>query len=183
MGLPTIIAGIGLGLNVVGSLASASAQAKSLRDAAQINAANAEQAEAEGIETVRRSAFEEYNLRGEGAKVLAAQQTVYGASGVVGGTGSAAAVEFGTRLALETDAAALRFNAQNELYAKRIEAWNYRRQSAASAKAAGAAVVGGVLNAGSTLLTGLGSMGVKWGKPTVNTGSTYTGRMLTPTAY
>jgi len=156
-----VIAGIGLGLQVLGGLSQAHGQAKALDEQAKINEQNAALAEAEGTELMRRGALQEYQLRGQGGQILGAQKTAYGASGVVGNVGSAADVEFGSRLALEMDAAALRFGAENERYAKRVEAWNYRRGAASAKSAAAMAVPAGLVGAGGTLLTGMSQ--VNWG--------------------
>ena len=169
-----IFAGIGLGLQILGGLSQAHAQSQALQEQAKINEQNAVLAEAEGTELMRRGALSEYQLRGQGGQILGAQKTAYGASGVVGGTGSAASVEFGSRMALEMDAAALRFVAENERYAKRVEAWNYRRGAASAKSAAGMAMTAGALGAGGTLLTGMSQVGGKWGgKKTVTANKSY----------
>ncbi len=161
---------VGLGLQVLGGLIQGRAEQKSLSEQARIAEANARLAEAEGVELMRRGAVSEYQLRGQGAQVLAGQRTAYGSSGVVAGAGSAASVEFGSRLALEMDAAALRFAAENQRHEKRVEAWNLRRGAAAVRSAAKSAMVAGILGAGSTLLTGMSQVSGKWSFKKSSTG-------------
>jgi hypothetical protein len=162
MGAAAIIGGIGLGLQVAGQVSAANAQRQQYQEQARVYAENADLAEKEATEAMRRGTFDEYRYRGQAEGVLGAQRAAYGASGVAGGTGSAADVEFGSRVAIEQDAAAIRFNARNEEYGKKIEAYNYRRGVGPLNKAAGAATAAGLFGAGSTLLTGMSQLGLKW---------------------
>jgi hypothetical protein len=165
----TAVAGIGLGLDIVGGLFSANAQKEAgnaqaatyfeQARAADLNAAAAGEL---SRDAVIRGGLEERNLRQQGGQLLGSQKAAYGASGIDSATGSAAQVADASRLALEEDVAAIRLNAQREAWGSQIDALNYKSQARAYRNAAKAAKKSGGQAGMGTMLTTASSVASKW---------------------
>ncbi len=111
-------------------------QAKYQSDMAEYNAKIAEQqaqmAEYEGAE-VKREAYEAgVKKRQEAAQIVGSQRASQAASGAVVDAGSALDVNLDTTEKGELDALQLQEQGAWQDYNKRIDAWSYRNQSAAS---------------------------------------------------
>lgn len=90
---------------------------------------NAKLARRAAVDAIYRGEREGAARRGEATKIVAQQAALFGASGIDGSTGSAAALAADSRVQAELDAKLLRHNAKNEAYGLRRQAYDLRRQA------------------------------------------------------
>lgn len=138
-------------LGAYSAYAGASAQASSAKATAAIADANARNAEAQSNETLARGAREERMFRQRAAQQSAAQESQLAASGAQL-SGSALNVMGDTRIGIEEDVAALRYNVAQERWAQQVQAVNFRNQASAARSSAKNAKIAGALGVGTALL-------------------------------
>lgn len=142
------------GVTAVGGLAGAYAQNQQAKAQAKIEGRNAVVAQnaandavERGEEDLKRHFYKVGQLKGQ-------QRAAMAANGVDLDFGSAADLQVDTTLQAQADAVTISENAEREADSYRINASNYRA-SAATAKAKGrAALIGGVFDAGKSILGG-----------------------------
>ncbi len=138
-----VLSAVGTAVGVAGTLAQADSQAKAQDYNAKVSENNA-------IQAKQQSEFEATRVREKGLRLLSAQKAAYGKSGV-DLTGSAGDVLLDTSFSNELDALAVE-------YGGNVGANRYTAEAGLNSMSAANARRAGYYSAGSTLLTGLGSM-------------------------
>ncbi len=105
-------------------------------------------------DAIKRGAIEEQRQYRRTAQALGAQRAAIAANGIETAFGSAADIQTDTKLIGWEDAQTIRENAQREAKGFEISAANQRDKAASSRAAGSAAIIGGVFDAGSTILGG-----------------------------
>lgn len=184
---PTTIAILGIAstaLGVFASIQQGQQQAAAANYQATVARNNAISASAAAAETKRRGEVaaqdaiargraEEAQNRIRVSQLLGRQRAVIGGSGALVGAGSAAEIEGSTaglgeldalniRNAAEREALAIRTQASDVAFQQQTQASGFQSSAALSGAAASQASTSGFLNAGSTLLSGAGSVASKW---------------------
>lgn len=124
--------------------------------------ANAKVAEQQGLAALRKGSQESERIARQARRIQGAQRAAYGAAGVDPNTGSPLDIQADTMYQAEADKALVRYNAELQKWGFDVEAANYRAQADAYGNKATGAIIGGVLGAGSSLLTGYGELSPKW---------------------
>lgn len=143
------------GLSVIGNLFSTGMQARGIREQAQDDAEaldeNARLSRIAASDALLRGTQEAARARMAGTQAIGAQQVAFGASGIDGSVGSAAALAVDSRVQSELDAKRLVNNAAREAWGLKRQASMYERQSKqalrAGRRAADGAVLGGLAGA------------------------------------
>lgn len=162
VGLFKGLEGIGTAISAIGTLYQAGSQYSAANAAASVAEQNARIAEQKGMATMQKAGWEERRIHAQSKKVQGAQRSALAASGVDVNTGSALDVQADTAYQAAEDVAMTHYNAELQKWGFDVEAANYKAQ-ASQAKAAGtSALIGGVIGAGSSILTGGSQFGSKW---------------------
>lgn len=129
MALPLILAGIGLGLNALGTLGKAGAQKREAQYASFLADENAELADYGAQDAEERGRLEASYRRMAATAEVGSMQAALGASGVDGQSGSALKAAEQLRITAELDARLIENNAAREAWGLKVDAKRYRRQS------------------------------------------------------
>lgn len=162
IGLFKGLEGIGTAISAIGSLYQAGASYASANAAASVANANARMATAKGEAVMRKSTWEERRIRTASRKVQGSQRSALAASGVDPNTGSALDVQADTAYQAAEDVAMTHYNAELQKWGFDIEAANYKAQAQSHKQQGTSALIGGVIGAGSSILTGGSTFGSKW---------------------
>lgn len=172
MALPAILAGIGLGLNALGTITRAGAQRRQAQLDAFYAEQNAQLADEAATDARLRGAMEAGYHRMRGSYEIASARAAFGASGVDGSVGSAVDAMAAMRMTNELEALTLESNAAREARGYSIESWRSREQARVSRQRGEADVF-------STLLGGAGDTA----EGVVRVGNSYYGAGRTPEPY
>lgn len=142
------------GIAAAGSIVSGVNQANQMRYSARVADANAAMDRAAAQDALDRGAKEEQRQYRKTAQLLGAQRAAMAANGLEVDFGSAAAIQTDTKTIGWEDAATIRENATREAKGYEISAANNNDKAVASRAGAKAAIIGGVFDAGSTMLSG-----------------------------
>lgn len=141
----------GTGLRLVGSGLQAYDAYQQGQDEQAALRENARRAQLEAQDALARGAEQAALARMKGSRVIAAQKTAIGASGVDAGVGSAVQLMADSRIQSEMDALTIRNNAIREAYGMRSQALGLekagRRAATAANRRAAASILGGVAGA------------------------------------
>ena len=148
MALGTLLAILGLGLQVGGSIYSASKQAEEAN-------ANAQQAEDQAKKEREAGKRREDQYRRQGERFMSSQRALYATSGIRMDEGSALDVMKDSASEIELDAQAIRAGAD-------ATAGYYLNQAKQDREQAGTIKTAGFISAGTSLLTGFGKY--HWGE-------------------
>jgi hypothetical protein len=168
--LPLALAGIGL--QVYGQVQSGRQQKKAAQAAAASSTSyaeladyNAAIAELQAEDAIKRGELEEQRFRSQVRGMIGGQRAAFAASNVDVNWGSPLDVQADAAFLGELDALQIRTNASREAWGHMVQAEDYRRRGeilrkeGANALAAGnQALIGSVIGAGTTLLTGAGNL-------------------------
>lgn len=153
-GASTSLQSFGTFISAISSLAqgvagmqAADAQAKAYENQAKVKEAQATQA-------LEKAQMEARLLRERGDRFKGTQRSLLGASGVAVNSGSALDLLADTAYGVESDVSMAKYNAQLEAWGFQTEAANLRGQASMAKSQGKYAMLGGVLGAGSSLLTG-----------------------------
>jgi len=153
-GLGTQLQTFGTFISAISSLAqgvagmqAADAQAKAYENQAKVKEAQANQA-------LEKAQLEARFLREKGERFTGTQRSLLGASGVAVNSGSALDLLADTAYGVESDVAMTKYNAQLEAWGFETEASTLRGQAKQAKSQGKYAMLGGVLGAGQSLLTG-----------------------------
>ena len=147
---------------VIGTLYTAGAGYASANAAASVAEQNARLSEQKGMATMQKAGWEERRIRAGSKKLQGQQRSLLAASGVDVNTGSALDVQADTAYQAAEDVAMTHYNAELQKWGFDIEAANYKAQAASAKQQATSALIGGVIGAGSSILTGGSQFGSKW---------------------
>jgi hypothetical protein len=146
---------VSAGVSAVGGLAGAYAKSQQSKAEATIASRNAgiaqnaaNDAVDRGDEALKQHFYKVGQLRGQ-------QRAALASNGVDVDFGSAADLQIDTTLLAQADAVTISENAQREADSYRVNAMNYRAQSATAKSQARATLVGGVFDAGKSILGGV----------------------------
>lgn len=126
---------------------AANAQAKAYENQAKVKEAQATQA-------LDKAQLEARLIRERGDRMKGAQRSAMGASGVALDSGSALDLLADTAYGVESDVSMTKYNAQLEAWGFQTEAQTLKSQAKGAKSQGKYAMLGGVLGAGSSLLTG-----------------------------
>ena len=153
-GLGTQLQTFGTFMSVVSSLAqgvagmqAADAQAKAYENQAKVK-------EAQSAQALEKAQLEARLLRERGERFKGTQKSLLGASGVAVNSGSALDLLADTAYGVESDVSMTKYNAQLEAWGFQTEAANLKGQASMAKSQGKYAMLGGILGAGSSLLTG-----------------------------
>lgn len=126
---------------------AANAQAAAYENQAKVKAAQSEQA-------LEKAQMEAAILRERGQKITAAQRAAMGASGVTTDSPTSLNLLADTTYGVESDVSMLKYNAMLEAWGFQTEAEALKTQAKSAKQQGRYAMLGGVLGAGQSLLTG-----------------------------
>lgn len=140
-------------IGAVGSIMQGVAANNAAKAQAAIAERNAQIAELQARDSIERGGHEELRLRRQMAIHQGTQRALLAAGGVEVDSGSALDVQDASMREGEQDAAAIRFNAAREGWGHQVQAVNYRSEAAVARSAGRNALFGGILGAGTHLLS------------------------------
>lgn len=146
--LPVGLMAVGTGLQAYGQLSSGQAQVKAQQQ-------NVDASIAEAKNTLAQGQFEAARTRYQGGRLTSAQEAAYGAAGV---TLSGSPLEV-----MKESSAQNELDAMTQEYNAKIGANRSLSQASYQSKMAMAQNQSTLINAGSTLLTGAGSLALRYG--------------------
>ncbi len=153
-GASTFLQSFGTFISAISSLAqgvagmrAAEAQAKAYENQAKVRDAQATQA-------LEKAQMKARLLRERGDRFKGTQRSLLGASGVAVDSGSALDLLADTAYGVESDVSMAKYNAQLEAWGFQAEAASLRGQASMAKSQGKYAMLGGILGAGSSLLTG-----------------------------
>jgi len=149
-------------IEAISTLYSAGASYSAAKSGQAMSEANAKLAEQQGLASLRKGQQESDRIDRQARRVQGAQRAAYGAAGVDPNSGTPLEMQADTLYQAEQDKSLVRYNAELQKWGFDVEAANYRAQADAYGNKATGAIIGGVLGAGSSLLTGLGQVSGKW---------------------
>ena len=149
-------------LNTAGALSSAIGGFKSGIYQAQVARNNAAIEEANATQSILANTLNESALKTRTGILTAKEKAAQAANGIDVGFGTAPAVRESQENLTAMDIAMMNFNAANEASAFRNKAAAQRAQAGLDTMAAANELVGGVMKAGSSLLSGASSLSSKW---------------------
>ena len=114
---------------------------------------NARLSELQATDAVKRGGKEEMQKRREMARLAGRQRAMAAASGLDADSGSMADIQDASMREGEHDVSAIQFNAAREAWGHNVNATNYRNQASVARAAGRNALLGGVIGAGSSLLS------------------------------
>jgi hypothetical protein len=141
-------------LSAAGQYQQGKAQAEAARFNSKVADMNAKISERRARDALERGKLDEQRKRTEVARFKGRQMAAIGASGADVSFGSPLDTLVDTAVLGELDALTIRSNAAREAYDYRVDAANRRSSATLNRYSADAAETGGMLAAGSTLLTG-----------------------------
>ncbi len=144
----------GTALASAGSIVNGVNQSNQARYQARVADANAKMDQAAAQDAIKRGAIDEQRQYRRNAQVQGAQRAALSANGIEADFGSAGDIQTDAKLIGWEDAQTIRENAQREAKGFQISAANQLDKAASSRAAGTAAIIGGVFDAGSTILGG-----------------------------
>ena len=168
----TTAATVGTTIQAIGTLASAGAQYQSAQYGKAMATQNAKLAEQQGLASLQQGRLEQERIARRARQIQGQQRAMYGASGVDISSGSPLEIQASTEYMAAQDKALVRYNAELKKWGFDVESANYKAQASQYGNMGKSALVGGLLGAGSTILTGNGMLGSKLGL-NGSMGSTY----------
>ncbi len=158
----SILAAIGIGVSLLGGLASSSAAKKAANYQARVARQNERLAKRKSADAILRGEFDVTRQRAKTQQLIGAQRSGAAARGVVVDEGSALEGIVDTAGIGELDALLIRSNAERESQGLIAQAQGFKQEAGfASATASGIARAAPIAALG-TLATGLGSVSAKW---------------------
>ena len=154
---------VGTTMQVIGTLASAGAQYQSAQYGQAMATQNAKLAEQHGMASLTQGRLEQERIARRARQIQGQQRAMYGASGVDISSGSPLEIQASTEYMAAQDKALVRYNAELKKWGFDVESANYKTQASQYGNMGKSALVGGLLGAGSTILTGNGMLGSKLG--------------------
>lgn len=142
--------------------AAADAQAQAYEYEAKMQERNAKIAEQQARDASERGFVEEEALRRKAHILKGQQRAAFGASGLDTGTGTPLDVLADTAYLSESDAATIRYNAQQERYGFESQKGDQMGKAAMSKVSATNARIAGSNAATATILGGIGSVANQW---------------------
>lgn len=149
-------------VEAISTLYTAGASYSAAKSGQAMAEANAKIAEQQGIAALRKGAQESDRIARQARRVQGSQRAAYGAAGVDPNAGTPLDMQADTLYQAEQDKALVRYNAELQKWGFDVEAANYKAQADAYGSKATGSLIGGVLGAGSSLLTGYGGLSSKW---------------------
>lgn len=146
----------------IGALYSAGATYSAAKSGQAQAEANAKIAEQQGLASLRKGAQEEEQVARKERRIAGQQRAALGAAGVDINAGSPLDVQADTAYMAEQDKSLIRYNAELEKWGFDVQKANYQSEANAYGNKATGALVGGVISAGSSIVTGLGQVSDKW---------------------
>jgi len=165
MALPVIALAATIGstaLGVVGSIQQGKAANAAAKYNAQVARNNAQVQEWQAKDAEARGRTKELQHRQQVSQLIGRQRAVMAGNGVDVNLGSAVDLQADTASQGEFDALTIRSNAEREAYAARVGASNYTAEAGLQIGQGKAAKQAGFMGAGTTLLSGAGSVADKW---------------------
>lgn len=157
-----IIAIAGTAVSAAGSIAQGLGAASEARYQAQVARNNAKIAEVNAQYASAAGAREEEAYRIKATNLRATQKAGFATSGVDVNVGSPFRVQLGSKILENLDAATIRNNTMRKVYDARSQGMQLEAQAGLYEKSANNAVISGVMEGASTLLSGASSVAPKW---------------------
>lgn len=154
--LMTILAIGGTVLTAAGQIQQAQATGAANNYNAQVAEMNATLADRRAKDALERGKIEEQRKRQDVARITGQQVAASAANGIDLTFGSPLDTIVDTAVLGELDALTIRSNTYRESYDYKVQGVNQRAQAGLNRMQADSAITGGYLNAGGTVLTGLG---------------------------
>ena len=146
--------------STIGAYSSAQSQRSTLLTQASIAESNARIAEMGAQSELLQGQREVGRLTLRAGQLKSRQRVALAANGVALGEGSAAELQASTDLMKEIDRNTVEANAVNAAWGRRTQATNFRNEARTARGTAGA--INPLLSAGTTLLSGAGSVAQSW---------------------
>lgn len=144
---------VAVALSAVGSILQGRAQQKAYESQAAAMEQNARIADMQATDAIQRGGREEGNLRRRARQIAGAQIAQAAASGLAGDSGSLADAYLQSATNMERDVATNAINHAKEAWGYNTQAANYRSQASGLRAAGKSAFMGGLLGAGTSLLS------------------------------
>lgn len=158
------LSAIGTGMSVYGQIQQGE-QAKEMADyQAAIGEQNAQISERAARDAEERGRVAEQQQRLKTSQMIGTQRSALASSGVQVDAGSALDVVADSAMIGEMDALTTRQNAEREAYQLQLQAYNARTQAGMTTMAGNNAASNAMWGAGSTLIGGLGSLGMNYAR-------------------
>jgi hypothetical protein len=149
-------------LNFFGGISSSIGQYQMDQYKSQVAKNNAAIEEANATRSIYTNMLNESNEKTRTGILVGKEKAAQGANGIDVNSGSAKQVRDSTENLSAMDIAMMHFNAANEAQAYRQKAASSRAQAGLNSMAAANDLVGGVMKAGSSLISGASSLSSKW---------------------